>query len=230
MDVAKLIAYLRQNGNESLTDIYGVGNARGQRVPLVQVPTTAGTGSEVTPISIVTTGETTKLGVVSPIMLPDWAILDADLTVGLPPHVTAATGVDAMVHAIEAYTSKFKKNPLSDALAREALSVLSGNIRTAVHQGNDREARSSMLYGSMLAGMSFANLLSAPFRVGSNACMYACNFALPPSISSICALVGTNWGGAGPFFGFSGALTNGMNATPPMSARNTHTHTHTYRD
>ena len=120
-------------------------------------PTTAGTGSEVTPISIVTTGAAEKKGVVAPQLLPDWAILDAELTVGLPAAVTAATGVDAMVHAIEAYTSKHKKNVVSDCLAREALRLLGGNIRKACMTPQDRQVRSDMLLGSMLAGMAFAN-------------------------------------------------------------------------
>src|SRR5690554_1916071 len=110
MDVAKLVALLASpTCRQSLNQIYGVDQARGQRLPLILVPTTAGTGSEVTPIAIVTTGETTKAGVVSPVLLPDLALLGAELTLGLPPHVTAATGIDAMVHAIEAYTSKLKK-------------------------------------------------------------------------------------------------------------------------
>lgn len=158
MDVAKLVALLAHpQGNQGLADIYGVGNARGQRLPLIQVPTTAGTGSEVTPISIVTTGETTKMGVVSPLLLPDLALLDAELTLGLPPAVTAATGIDAMVHAIEAYTSAHKKNPLSDLLAREALRLLAANLGEAVHNGQNREARQAMLLGACLAGQAFAN-------------------------------------------------------------------------
>lgn len=156
MDVAKLVALLAV-GEERLDDIYGVGMVKGRRLPLVLAPTTAGTGSEVTPISIVTTGEGEKKGVVSPVLLPDWAVLDADLTVGLPAPVTAATGIDAMVHAIEAYTSKRLKNPLSDALAREALRLLGGNIHEACRNGTNREARHNMLFGSMLAGMAFAN-------------------------------------------------------------------------
>jgi alcohol dehydrogenase class IV len=158
MDVAKLVAFLAHpDCNQQLADIYGVGNAKGQRLPLIQVPTTAGTGSEVTQISIITTGETTKMGVVSPILLPDMALLDAELTVGLPPAVTAATGIDAMVHAIEAYTSKIKKNPLSDMLAREALRLLAANLDEAVHNGSNREARQGMLLGALLAGQAFAN-------------------------------------------------------------------------
>ena len=156
LDVAKLAALLA-SGHETLEDVYGVGLARGPRLPLVLAPTTAGTGSEVTPIAIVTTGAGEKKGVVSPPLLPDWAVLDADLTLGLPAHVTAATGIDAMVHAIEAYTSKRLKNPVSDALAREALRLLAENIGPACRTGSDRGARENMLLGSMLAGMAFAN-------------------------------------------------------------------------
>ncbi|WP_271409685.1 iron-containing alcohol dehydrogenase [Pseudomonas sp. Q1-7] len=158
MDVAKLVALLAHpDCRQGLADLYGVGNVRGRRLPLLQVPTTAGTGSEVTPIAIVTTGETSKMGVVSPLLLPDLALLDADLTLGLPPAVTAATGIDAMVHAIEAYTSKLKKNPLSDLLAREALRLLAGNLDRVVHGGHDRAARQAMLLGACLAGQAFAN-------------------------------------------------------------------------
>jgi len=158
MDVAKLVALLAHpDCKQQMADIYGVGNARGQRLPLFQVPTTAGTGSEVTQIAIITTGATTKMGVVSPILLPDLALLDADLTLGLPAHVTAATGIDAMVHAIEAYTSKLKKNPLSDMLAREALRLLAGNLDQVVQNGQNREARQAMLLSALLAGQAFAN-------------------------------------------------------------------------
>ncbi|MBX9587710.1 MAG: iron-containing alcohol dehydrogenase [Hyphomonadaceae bacterium] len=156
MDVAKLVALLVAS-HERLDDIYGVGNAKGPRLPLLLAPTTAGTGSEVTPISIVTTGEGEKKGVVSPVLLPDWAVLDADLTLGLPKATTAATGIDAMVHAIEAYTSKRLKNRVSDCLAREALALLAGNIREVCRNGGNRQARQAMLLGSMLAGMAFAN-------------------------------------------------------------------------
>ena len=99
MDVAKLIAVLasgRKDIVQLLESIYGIDLVLGNRLPLIQVPTTAGTGSEVTPISIVTTGATQKTGIVSKRLLPDFAILAAQLTVGLPSHVTAATGVDAM--------------------------------------------------------------------------------------------------------------------------------------
>ncbi len=156
MDVAKLVAFLTPS-SQQLSDIYGIGLARGKRLPLVQITTTAGTGSEVTPIAIVTTGKNEKKGVVAPQLLPDIAILDPDLTLKLPPQVTAATGVDAMVHAIEAYTSKVKKNPISDALAREGFKLLMNNIRSAVKTGENREARSNMLLGALLTGQAFAN-------------------------------------------------------------------------
>jgi alcohol dehydrogenase class IV len=158
MDVAKLVAYLAHSScSQSLEELYGVGMGRDTRLPLLQVPTTAGTGSEVTPISIVTTGESSKKGVVMPQLLPDWAVLDGDLTLSVPPHVTAATGIDAMVHAIEAYTCRTKKNPLSDLYAREALRLLGGNIRAVCEDGSNSGARSDMLLGSMYAGMAFAN-------------------------------------------------------------------------
>ncbi|MBT4213253.1 MAG: iron-containing alcohol dehydrogenase [Porticoccaceae bacterium] len=156
MDVAKLLAVLIK-GEQSLSDIYGVDQITAGRLPLIQVPTTAGTGSEATMVSIITTGETTKAGVVSRTLLADKIVLDASLTLGLPPHVTAATGIDAMVHAIEAYTSRRLKNSLSDMLAREALRLLAGNIVVAVKQGDNLDARGSMLLGAMLAGQAFAN-------------------------------------------------------------------------
>ncbi len=156
MDVAKVVAVLL-GGSQPLSALYGVDQVQGGRLPMILVPTTAGTGSEVTPVAVITTGETTKAGVSSAVLLPDVAVLDPDLTLGLPPAVTAMTGVDAMVHAIEAYTSKVKKNPLSDNLAREALRLLGANIRTAVHTGSDREARAGMLLGACLAGQAFAN-------------------------------------------------------------------------
>ncbi|MBP2536270.1 alcohol dehydrogenase class IV [Agrobacterium tumefaciens] len=157
LDVAKLVALLARSG-EALEDIYGVGKVTGGRLPLVLVPTTAGTGSEVTPISIVTTGADQKQGVVSPVLLPDAAVLDANLTIGLPPAVTAATGIDAMVHAIEAFTSaSANNNVVSRVLAKEALRLLGANITIAVENGADLAARQSMLLGSMLAGQAFAN-------------------------------------------------------------------------
>ncbi|MDA3578474.1 iron-containing alcohol dehydrogenase [Acinetobacter ursingii] len=158
MDVAKIITLLAHpEQKQTIAEMYGVNNAKGPKLPLILVPTTAGTGSEVTPISIVTTGETTKTGIVSPHLYADIAILDANFTQGLPAHITAATGIDAMVHAIEAYTSKIKKNFYADMLAKNALRLLNDNLPKVFKDGTDLEARQNMLLGSMLAGQAFAN-------------------------------------------------------------------------
>lgn len=156
MDIAKLAAVLIVSEQE-LSELYGIGKVQGSRLPLIQVPTTAGTGSEVTNITILTTGETTKMGVVARQLYADFVILDAELTCGLPALHTAATGIDAMVHAIEAYTSRIRKNPLSDAFAREALKLLSSNLITACKNGMDRNAREAMLIGANFAGQAFSN-------------------------------------------------------------------------
>ena len=158
MDVAKIIALLAHpEQRQTISEMYGVNNAKGPKLPLILVPTTAGTGSEVTSISIVTTGETTKTGIVSSHLYADVAILDANFTQGLPAHITAATGIDAMVHAIEAYTSKIKKNFYADMLAKNALRLLNDNLPKVFKDGTDLEARQNMLLGSMLAGQAFAN-------------------------------------------------------------------------
>ena len=156
MDVAKIIAILAKE-KQTLAEMYGVDNIVGTRLPLIQIPTTAGTGSEATMVSIITTGRTTKAGAVSRVLLADKIILDPLLTLGLPSSITAATGVDAMVHAIEAFTSKRLKNPISNMLAVEALKLMSKNIEMAVTDGQNIDARSAMLIGAMKAGQAFAN-------------------------------------------------------------------------
>ena len=131
---------------------------KGERLPLILVPTTAGTGSETTPISVITCEGGVKLAVNARPLTADWAVLDAALTVGLPRHVTAATGIDAIVHAVEAFTSARLKNPLSDALAREALRLLTANLLTRLRPAATIcEARSAMLLGAHLAGLAFSN-------------------------------------------------------------------------
>ena len=157
MDVAKLVSLLL-GSNQNIDTIWGVNNAKGPRIPLVLIPTTAGTGSEVTPISIITMDDKEKKGVSSKLILPDLAILDPLLTINLPPNITASTGIDAMVHAIEAYTSiNPNNNPISKMLSIEALKFLGSSIKTAVFEGHNINARSNMLFGSMLAGKAFAN-------------------------------------------------------------------------
>lgn len=156
MDTAKLIAVLL-NSTQKLEETYGTGNIKGGRAPLVLLPTTSGTGSEVTDIAVVTTDDDQKMGILGDQMFADIAILDPALTHGLPRPVTAATGVDAMVHAIEAYTNKFRKNPVSDALAREALKLLSSNIVAACDDPSNAAVRANMALGAMLAGQAFTN-------------------------------------------------------------------------
>ena len=156
MDVAKVVSVLMVS-DRSLAEMYGVDQVPPGRLPLFLVPTTAGTGSEVTPVAVITTGATTKAGISSSVLLPDIAILDAELTLGLPPSATAMTGIDAMVHAIEAYTSKLRKNPISDMLSLRALRLLSHNINTVLTQPTNLAAREAMLLGSMFAGQAFAN-------------------------------------------------------------------------
>lgn len=156
MDVAKLAAYLLGSG-DNLDEVWGVDVARGVRLPLALVPTTSGTGSEATPISVITCEGGVKLAVNSRPLIADWAVLDAGLTFGLPAHVTAATGIDAIVHSLEAYTSARLKNPISDALAREAFRLLTANLLRAIEEPRNVEARSAMLLGAHLAGLAFAN-------------------------------------------------------------------------
>ncbi|VWX56065.1 iron-containing alcohol dehydrogenase [Sphingorhabdus sp. 109] len=157
LDTAKVVAALAVDGAQPLSDIYGIGLLERKGLPTILIPTTSGTGSEVTAISILTTGETTKAGIISPHLFADVALLDPALTTGLPASVTAATGIDAMVHAVESYTSRNGKNPVSDMLAIEALKLLTTHIETACSDGNNMQAREAMLRGSMLAGQAFAN-------------------------------------------------------------------------
>jgi alcohol dehydrogenase len=156
IDIAKISAVLVQNDGQ-LNNYFGIDLVpRPGRKTLI-VPTTAGTGSEVTPIVILSDeAEKLKKGVVSPYLLPTVALLDPELTLGLPPHVTAATGMDALIHAVEAFTSR-NAYAITDMLARQAIRLIVGHIRTAFANGQDLEARAAMLEGSLLAGMAFAN-------------------------------------------------------------------------
>ena len=156
MDVAKAVSFFSIN-KRNIKDCYGIGKLGQKRLPLIQIPTTAGTGSEVTNIAIFTLDTTEKMGIVDPLLYADYVILDANLTLKLPSNITAYSGIDAMVHAIEAYTTKLKKNPISDSLARKALQLLGKNIREVHKNPSDIKARENMLLGSALAGMAFTN-------------------------------------------------------------------------
>jgi alcohol dehydrogenase class IV len=200
MDVAKLAAYLLGSGDD-LGAIWGVGKALGARLPLILVPTTAGTGSEATPISVITVGGAVKLAVNSPPLYADHALLDATLTTRLPRPVTAATGVDAIVHAVEAYTSAHRKNPVSDALAREALRLLIPNLLRACEAPDDLDARGAMLLGAHLAGVAFSN---APVA-GVHALAYPLggHFHVPHGLSNALMLthvLGHNMSAAMPLY------------------------------
>ncbi|MCH4826347.1 iron-containing alcohol dehydrogenase [Planococcus halocryophilus] len=142
----KVADYLNLTGSRTLTH---------KGIPKILIPTTSGTGSEVTNISVLSL-ESSKDVVTHDYLLPDVAIVDPALTTSLPPKVTAATGIDALTHAIEAYVSK-NANPVTDALALQAIRLISGSIRTAVADGENKEARTDMSYGSYLAGLSFFN-------------------------------------------------------------------------
>lgn len=155
IDVAKLIAVMLTN-DLSLREMINKAPIRYRGVPTMMVPTTAGTGAEVTPNAIVLVPEEElKIGIVSSKMMPDCVILDPLMTVNLPAPITAATGMDALTHAIECYTSK-KANPLSDTLALKAITLISRSIRTAFRNGSDIDARHDMQLGAMYGGMAIA--------------------------------------------------------------------------
>jgi alcohol dehydrogenase len=171
MDLAKVTALLLAHGGAP-EDYYPLQSVPGPIVPLIALPTTAGTGSEATPVSVITDPKTEmKVGVASPHLIPRHAICDPLLTVGAPPVVTAHSGIDALSHAIEAYMAarsepsaelvlgrpQVGKNLLSDVLALTAAEHIARNLERAVSDGSDIEARTGMLYGSLLAGIAFAN-------------------------------------------------------------------------
>jgi alcohol dehydrogenase class IV len=156
IDIAKVAAVLATN-EADIGELVGIDMVKKPGLPSIIILTTAGTGSEVTPIAILSDHEDKlKKGIVSPYLFPTVAILDASLTLGLPPHVTAATGMDALIHAVEAYTSK-NAYPLSDLFAEKAMGLLYQNLRTVFEDGANLQARKNMLEGAMLAGIAFAN-------------------------------------------------------------------------
>jgi alcohol dehydrogenase class IV len=156
IDIAKTTAIMVTNEGP-ISKYFGIDLIPNPGLPTIMVPTTAGTGSEVTPIAILSDeGEKLKKGVVSPYMFPSMGILDAELTLGLPPHVTAATGMDALIHAIEAYTS-INATGLTDMFNIRAIELVYNNLRIAYAKGDNIEARSAMMEGALLAGIGFAN-------------------------------------------------------------------------
>ena len=156
IDTAKIVA-LYSNDFHSVNELLEADISGFKKMPLFAIPTTAGTGAEATFVSVITAKDGSKKAIYTPKILPDVAILDATLTLKLPHHITAATALDAMVHCIEAYTSRTKKNPISDALAVKGLQMLWSNFYTVLHHGDDIDARAEMLLGSTLAGIAFVN-------------------------------------------------------------------------
>lgn len=170
LDAAKLISLLLTHGGE-LSDYYGENLVPGPVVPLVAVPTTAGTGSEATPVAVVSdASRELKVGVSSPYLVPRAAVVDPELTLGAPTGVTAHSGIDALVHAVESYTAaelnpSFEdplpvfvgRNRLSDTLSLRAVELIGGSLERAVAEPGDRAARAGMAEGSLLAGMAFGN-------------------------------------------------------------------------
>jgi alcohol dehydrogenase class IV len=155
IDTAKGIAIMATNPGDIL-DYEGVGKVPNPGLTLTVIPTTSGTGSEVTASTIVTNTTTQfKAAVISPFLFPTYAFLDAELTINLPSHITAATGMDALTHAIESYTSK-STNPASEAFALYAIEMIGKNIEKAYFVGSDISSRENMLVASMLAGAAFS--------------------------------------------------------------------------
>ena len=156
MDTAKGLSVLLAHGGKG-QDYGGIDKVPGPGIPIFTMPTTAGTGSEVTNIAIFGDVEKGyKLGIVSSYLLARLALVDPTLTYGCPPKVTAASGIDALIHAIECYTGN-KANTFSDTLAIEAMRLIAGSLRTAVKNGSDKEARNRMSEGALLAGIAFSN-------------------------------------------------------------------------
>jgi alcohol dehydrogenase class IV len=155
MDVAKAIAVLAKNDGKAV-DYIGLGLVKRPGLPTIMAPTTAGTGSEVTFTSVFTMRETrTKGGINSPYLYPHTAILDPELTLELSPEVTAYTGMDALTHAIESFTS-LQAHFMSEPISLRAIEVISSNLRGAVFNGNDYHYRENMMKGSYLAGLGLA--------------------------------------------------------------------------
>lgn len=155
MDVAKSVAILVTYGGR-ITDYAGLGKVPGPVLPLIAIPTTAGTGSEVTASSVITDEKTHfKMAIISYNICPTYALLDPELVMTVPRSVAAACGVDAFIHAMEAYVSK-TSSPFTDAMGEHAMRMIGGNIRRYVASRDDEEAASNMLVGSMLAGLAFA--------------------------------------------------------------------------
>lgn len=186
LDMTKLLA-ARMTNDCSVSEFLGIEKVKKPALPMVLIPTTAGTGSEVTPNAIVALpDQELKVGIVSKHFLPDLVILDPELTLGLPPKLTAATGMDAFIHSLESFIST-KANPLSDAFALRSMRLIGRNIRKAFTHGDDLEARHAMLMGSTLGGMA----LTAAGTAAVHALAYPLGgkFGVPHGVANAMLLV-----------------------------------------
>ncbi len=170
MDLAKIVGLLLTHGGD-IASYYGENKVPGRIMPVIAIPTTAGTGSEVSPVAIVTDDAARiKVGLSDNHLRPAVALLDAELTLALPPYVTATTGMDALTQAIEAYYGIDHRwvpaegdliyqgsNPMSDLLAERAIELIAQNLRTAVHQGSNLQARANMMLGNIFSALAFSN-------------------------------------------------------------------------
>lgn len=157
LDAAKAVSIVAVNGGYIGDYIGGKKKISHRPIPLIAVPTTAGTGSEVTSVTVITnTKNNVKMMIKHPAFIPDVAIVDPILTLSSPPHVTAATGIDALCHAIEAYLSR-RAQPITDTLALSAIKLISQNLRIVHEDGNNIDARENMSLAAMQAGMAFSN-------------------------------------------------------------------------
>ena len=151
LDVSKLIA-AQINNSQPTSEVIGIGNLQERSTWLACIPTTSGTGSEVSPNAIFVDEHGNKIGVISPYLVPDAAYIDPALTVSVPPSVTASTGIDALAHCLEAYINNFA-HPVVDLFALEGVRIIAANLQRACENGHDLEARAQVALGSMYGGM-----------------------------------------------------------------------------
>jgi len=219
MDIAKATAVMMSNPGK-IEDYAGVGKIPNPLPPVLLVPTTAGTGSEVTSIAVLSdTVNNVKKGVVSDYMYARAAVLDPLLTVGLPPPITASTGLDALIHAVESYTGS-QATFITEPLALEAIRIIAQNLRLAYANGNNLMARSNMLKGSLLAGMAFSNTQTA----AAHACALAIGgrFHIPHGVATslmLPAVMEFNMVGCpDKFAAIAEAFGEDTEGVPPMEA------------
>jgi len=185
LDMAK-VASIAANNPGDIKQYVGINKIKGAGLPKILVPTTAGTGSEVTPNAIIiTSNDLMKSGIVSEYNVADVSIVDPQLTESMPPHLTATTGLDALSHAIESYMS-IKSNPLTDALALEATRLILTNLYTAFTNGKNIEARSNMSMAALLAGITIS--MSGTCAGHAAAYAFAAKYNIPHGLSCAVSL------------------------------------------